>query len=60
LRAHLLKVHPNEIGKLVNISKTIDNKLKFEFDLGKRSTRFFKLLFDCLFLRFISHPRRHK
>jgi uncharacterized Zn-finger protein len=35
LRAHLLKVHPNEIGKLVNITKTVDNKLKFEFDLGK-------------------------
>ena len=34
LRAHLLKVHPNEIGKLVNITKTVDNKLKFEFDLG--------------------------
>jgi len=34
LRAHLLKVHPNNIGKSVTITKSIDNKLKFEFNLG--------------------------
>ncbi len=34
LRSHLLKVHPNDIDKLVRINKTEDNKLKFEFDLG--------------------------
>ena len=35
LRAHLIKLHSSEIGKSVIISKTSDNKLKFEFDLGK-------------------------
>lgn len=35
LRAHLIKLHSNEIGKSVIISKTPDNKLKFEFDIGK-------------------------
>ncbi len=35
LRAHLIKVHSSEIGKLVNITKSSDNKLKFEFDIGK-------------------------
>jgi uncharacterized Zn-finger protein len=34
LRAHLIKLHSSEIGKSVIISKTSDNKLKFEFDLG--------------------------
>ncbi len=34
LRSHLLKVHPNDIDKLVRINKTEDNKLKFEFDIG--------------------------
>ncbi len=34
LRTHICKVHPNEIGKLVHITKSEDNKLKFEFDLG--------------------------
>lgn len=34
LRAHLLKVHPMDIGKSVIITKSIDNKLKFEFNLG--------------------------
>ncbi len=34
LRTHLLKVHPNDVGKLVHINKAEDNKLKFEFDLG--------------------------
>lgn len=34
LRTHLLKVHPNDIGTLVNITKSDDNKLKFEFNLG--------------------------
>lgn len=33
LRAHLLKVHSSEIGKSVIISKSNDNKLKFEFNL---------------------------
>lgn len=33
LRAHLIKLHSSEIGKSVIISKTSDNKLKFEFDL---------------------------
>ncbi|CAF1022357.1 unnamed protein product [Brachionus calyciflorus] len=33
LRTHLLKVHPGDIGTLVNINKSVDNKLKFEFDL---------------------------
>ena len=36
LRSHLLKVHPNDIDKLVRINKTEDNKLKFEFDLGTK------------------------
>lgn len=35
LRAHLLKVHSNEIGKTVHITKSIDNKLKFEFNLDE-------------------------
>jgi uncharacterized Zn-finger protein len=35
LRAHLLKVHSSEIGKLVHINKTVDKKLKFEFDMGE-------------------------
>jgi uncharacterized Zn-finger protein len=35
LRAHLIKLHSSEIGKSVIISKTSDNKLKFEFDLGR-------------------------
>lgn len=34
LRTHLLKVHPHDIGSLVNITKTDENKLKFEFNLG--------------------------
>ena len=34
LRAHLLKIHPDNIGKSVIITKSIDNKLKFEFNLG--------------------------
>ncbi len=34
LRTHIYKVHSNEIGKLVHMTKTEDNKLKFEFDLG--------------------------
>ena len=34
LRSHLLKVHSSDIGKLVHINKTDDNKLKFEFDMG--------------------------
>ena len=37
LRAHLIKLHSSEIGKSVIISKTSDNKLKFEFDLGNSS-----------------------
>ena len=35
LRAHLIKVHPSDIGRSVKITKSIDNKLKFEFDLGR-------------------------
>ena len=35
LRSHILKVHPGDIGKSVVIAKTIDNKLKFEFNIGK-------------------------
>lgn len=35
LRTHLFKLHPNDVGKLVNITKSADNRLKFEFDLGK-------------------------
>ena len=35
LRAHLLKLHPGQIGKSVKITKTIENKLQFEFNLGK-------------------------
>lgn len=34
LRTHLFKMHSSDIGKLVNITKSVDNKLKFEFDLG--------------------------
>ncbi len=37
LRAHLLKVHSNDIGKLVTICKSDDNKLRFEFDRDRIS-----------------------
>ncbi len=43
LRAHLLKIHPDNIGKSVIITKSIDNKLKFEFNLG---ILIFLILFD--------------
>jgi hypothetical protein len=59
LRAHLHKVHSNEIGKLVNITKTVDNKLKFEFNLGKCSTRFIQLLFG-FFIHLNFHARCDK
>lgn len=44
LRAHLLKVHPNDVGKSVHITKSIDNKLKFEFNLGNFNFLFFSFL----------------
>lgn len=34
LRTHLLKIHPTEVGKTVIITKSNDNKLNFEFNLG--------------------------
>jgi uncharacterized Zn-finger protein len=44
LRAHLIKVHSSEIGKLVNITKSSDNKLKFEFDIGEISRQLFRII----------------
>lgn len=35
LRAHILKLHKNEIGKSVVIFNTEVNKLKFKFNIGK-------------------------
>lgn len=46
LRAHLLKVHPGDVGKLVKIFKSEDKKLKFEFDLGMQNV---KLKLKCMF-----------
>jgi uncharacterized Zn-finger protein len=34
LRTHLLKMHQHESGTLFTITKSADNKLKFEFNIG--------------------------